>query len=271
MNNTPNVRDKRTITDFGDQWSRYQDSGGWYGSQEMLADIFGPLLTLNDIRDKYVAEIGSGSGRIVNMLIMSDVKHIVAIEPSNAFPVLQRNTKAYGGRVECLHLRGDRIPQDRGFDYVFSIGVLHHIEDPAPSVKAAYGSLKSGGKMLIWIYGREGNETYLKFVEPMRRLTSRLSAPVLAILCHLINLWLAVYIGLCRLFPLPLHSYVNNVLVKLSWRKRHLIIYDQLNPTVAHYYHEGEARELLEQAGFQQVRLHHRHGYSWTVIGTKPE
>lgn len=48
------------------------------------------------------------------------------------------------------------------------------------------------------------------------------------------------------------------------------MIYDQLNPAYAKYYRRDEARALLEDAGFQDVRLHHRHGYSWTVLGTHP-
>jgi hypothetical protein len=38
----------------------------------------------------------------------------------------------------------------------------------------------------------------------------------------------------------------------------------------ARYYKEAEARALFEEAGFRDVRLHHRHGYFWTVIATKP-
>jgi len=29
-------------------------------------------------------------------------------------------------------------------------------------------------------------------------------------------------------------------------------------------------REMLEWAGFRDVRLHHRSGYSWTALGVKP-
>jgi len=46
--------------------------------------------------------------------------------------------------------------------------------------------------------------------------------------------------------------------------------FDQLNPAEARYYRRAQAMELLEAAGFQDVQLFHRHGYSWTVIGTKP-
>ena len=53
--------------------------------------------------------------------------------------------------------------------------------------------------------------------------------------------------------------------------KRRLVLYDQLNPAYAHYYTEKEARALLEEGGFEEVRLYHRHGYSWSVVGRRPE
>jgi hypothetical protein len=63
---------------------------------------------------------------------------------------------------------------------------------------------------------------------------------------------------------------MTNVFGKLSRQHRSLVIYDQLCPAYARYYKQAEARSLFEHAGFRDVRLHHRHGYSWTVIGTKP-
>ena len=63
---------------------------------------------------------------------------------------------------------------------------------------------------------------------------------------------------------------MRSVLARFPRDKRRLVIYDQLNPAYAKYYREHEARALLSDAGFRNVRLHHRHGYSWTVIGEKP-
>jgi hypothetical protein len=51
--------------------------------------------------------------------------------------------------------------------------------------------------------------------------------------------------------------------------KRYLVIYDQLKRAYAKYYKEHEVRKLLENAGFEDVRLHHRHGYSWTAAASK--
>ena len=35
---------ERTVADFGDQWGRYTDNSGFYGSLELFQDVFGPLL-----------------------------------------------------------------------------------------------------------------------------------------------------------------------------------------------------------------------------------
>jgi len=56
----------------------------------------------------------------------------------------------------------------------------------------------------------------------------------------------------------------------LSPDKRRVVIYDQLNPAYAKYYTREEACALLARHGFDDIRLHHRHGISWTVVGTRP-
>ena len=60
---------RRTIEDFGDQWTEFTTNDGYYGSVELFADIVGPLLPLDSLKGKRVAEIGSGTGRIVHMLL----------------------------------------------------------------------------------------------------------------------------------------------------------------------------------------------------------
>ena len=263
-------RTQRTIDDFGDQWTRYTTNDGYYASLDLFRDICGPVLDPAALKGAAVADIGSGTGRIVSMLLAAGAGRVIAIEPSDAFDVLKANTAGQADRIEYVRGTGEAVPSGRNLDYVFSIGVLHHIDDPAPVVRAAHAALRPGGRMLVWLYGREGNESYLRLVEPLRKVTVRLPQSLLATLCHALNLCLALYILLCRVLPLPLRGYMNNVIGRFSWRKRYLVIYDQLNPTVARYYTRDEAAALLEDGGFVDVRLYHRHGYSWTVMGEKP-
>ena len=78
------------------------------------------------------------------------------------------------------------------------------------------------------------------------------------------------YAALTRLVPaLPLADYLSNVYLRFPPAERRLVILDQINPRSAKHYSRDEAEALLRDAGFRNVRLHHRHGYSWTVCGLK--
>ena len=260
----------RTIRDFGDQWSRYGGNEGFYASQELFRDMLGPLLSEADLRGADVADIGSGTGRIVQMLIDAGARHVVALEPSRGVEVLRKNTADLADRVEVLHATGEELPTDRNFEFVFSIGVIQFIPDPRPTLRAAFDALRPGGRIVIWVYGREGNGAYLAFLTALRAVTTRLPHTLLAGVCQLLTLLMDGYIAACRVLPLPLRDYVLHTLSRVSRRDRTLTIYDQLNPTYVRYFTRDEVTSLLTEAGFRDVALHHRRGYSWTALGIKP-
>jgi hypothetical protein len=66
-----------------------------------------------------------------------------------------------------------------------------------------------------------------------------------------------------------MRQYMQTVYCRLAPDKRRLVIYDQLNPAYAKYYREDEARRLLENSGFKNVRTYYRHSYSWSVTGVR--
>ena len=260
----------KTIRDFGMEWFHYRDVKGFFGSMELFSDMIFPFLKPGDIKDCKVAEIGSGSGRIVNMLLRAGASHVIAVEPSaEAFNVLCQNIE-YPEKVTFLQITGDQLPAYGDLDYVFSIGVLHHIPDPGPVAKAAFRALRPGGRFVAWLYGKEGNRLYLSLIQPLRIVTKRLPHFVLNAVTWLIYFPMALYVKLCRILPLPLREYISFVFGKMSPEKQRLIIYDQLNPAYAKYYTKSEAEKLFSSSEFTNVNIHHRHGYSWTVIGTKP-
>lgn len=269
MNMIETLRD-RTITDFGEQWTQYQEIGGYFGSLELLKDFFNEVFDIGTLQGARVADIGSGNGRIVRMLLDAGAAHVTAIEPSGAFDVMQKNLRDVAERVTMLRVRGDEIPEDGNYDAIFSVGVIHHIPDPRPVLEAARRALKPGGTLAIWIYGREGNRLYLSGALPLRMITRRLPHAALAALVRILDVPLCAYIGASRLLPLPMHRYMTQVMGRLAPDKRRLGIYDQLNPACAKYFTRDEAISLLTSAGFIDVRCHHRHGYSWSLAGKKP-
>lgn len=262
-----NIQEK-VIEEFGEQWTKFTGNTGYYASVEMLKDHLGDLEPITIFKDKKVAEIGSGTGRIVNMLLAAGAKEVVAIEPSEAMTVLKENTKADASKIVYLQERGDTW-SNPGLDLICSIGVLHHIHDPVPTVKNAYLNLKSGGKLIVWLYGKEGNELYLAFANVLRNITPKLPHWFLNCLVLILLPFLNLYVFFCKHFSMPMKSYMLDHIAKLDTASRKITIYDQLNPTWAKYYTRKEAESLLKDNGFNDVRLFHRHGYSWTVVGTK--
>ena len=269
VSNSPDLA-KRTIEDFGEQWTRFTTNDGFYASLDLLRDICEPLVPVSAFVDRRVVEIGSGTGRIVQMALAAGAAHVTATEPSVAFDVLTRNLADAGSRVDCVRTTGDQLPLGLNADLVVAIGVLHHIPDPAPVVEAAFRALRPGGRILVWLYGREGNAAYLALVAPLRALTTRLPAAPTLVLARVLSAMFTGYMAVSRVVPLPLRGYIRHVIGKFTPARRVEVIYDQLKPAYAKYYTRDEARALIASAGFTDVQLHHRHGYSWTVTGIRP-
>lgn len=268
MQGTKSDRDQ-TISDFGEQWTRHTENPDYYGSVELFADIIGPFLTLEDVKGRKCADIGSGTGRIVLMMLAAGAGSVVAVEPSRAYEVLARNTAHAGDRVRCIKAAGEGIPRE-DFDIILSIGVLHHIPDPAPVVRAAFEALRPGGQLLVWLYGREGSRAYQSIFVPVRLITRNLPVAVNEMLAWMLYPIVLIYAALTRLAPaLPLSNYLSKVYLRFPPAERRLVILDQINPRWAKYYSREEAEALLRDANFHDVRSHHRHGYSWTVCGSK--
>lgn len=256
-----------TVDDFSEQWRAYVHTDGYYGSRELLEDVIGCFVPLRDLAGTTVAEIGCGNGRFIPEFARH-ARRVIAVEPGDGF----ENARAYGaGSPNAEFVRADvyDLPSLPPLDYVFCIGVLHHLPDPGEALRRMRGLLRPGGRAVLWVYGKEGNRLYLAFVNPLRVVTSRLPHVALHGLSTVLAGCLRAYIAACRVLPLPMRTYMRNVLGKLTFEALRTVVYDQLNPKIACYWTREEVRRLMADAGFADVRLHHRHGYSWTVVGTR--
>ena len=261
---------KQSIKDFGEQWSHLTSNTGYYGSLDVLRDICGPLFNVNDFKNKSVIDIGSGTGRITNLLIEAGASHVFSLEPSDAYETLKINTSHIPSDfVTYLNIDGSNIPSNIKYDYALCIGVLHHIPDPKTTILRAIEGLKDGGCFIIWLYGKEGNETYLFFARIIRLITIKLSHNKLLILSKALRRPLKFYAKICLYIRLPMYDYMCNHISKLDDESLTITIYDQLNPCYSKYYKKTDALELLESAGLKNCKIWHRHNYSWTVIGEK--
>ena len=254
-----------TIGDFGDQWQEFTRNTGYYASMDALRSLLDPLLDIEDVRGRNVADVGAGTGRYTRLFHQAGAGKILALEPSKAFEVLQKNTADLAG-IEYCRKPAEEIPP-RDFDWIFCIGVLQFIPDPAPALMAMGRALGRKGRLFLWVYSEEKNGVYLFLIRPLRRLTSRLPHRVVKYLAAGLLPPAEFYARLCRRFPrLPMSEYLTNYFLRVNRYSRRLIIHDQLNPGYAKYYRRDELKSLLETCGYTEITMHHRMGYSWSVV-----
>jgi SAM-dependent methyltransferase len=261
----------RTIDLFGEQWNHFNEDAGYFGSPELLADFISPL-ELSIFKDSRVGDLGAGGGRFSIALAISGSREVVAIEPSSAVETMRQKIEERNltGKITILNVPAAEIPPSLQLDYIIAIGVIHHIPEPRPAVEAAMRALKPGGRLIVWLYGKEGNRLYLILALPLRAICRHLPLKWKSALAVLLDLALVPYIEVCRLLPrlpLPLSSYMRDILGQLDGKRRHLVIYDQLNPDYAMYYTQADAKALF--AGLGPLELHWRRKYSWLAIVTK--
>lgn len=259
---------EKTIEDFGRQHRTYSKSGGFYVSTDILSGVLGPLMDIKDFEGLDVLDLGSGTGRWLRIFHELGAKSITAVEPSPAIEVAKKNAAGLD-KISFHNVTGDRLP-DGPYDVVYSYGVIHHIPEPDPVIQRAYEVLKPGGRLVIWLYGRENNGLYLAFLRTLRFITVPMADKWLGRASSAIVPLVRAYSRICRVAPLPLRGYMREFVDRVDDYTLKHVVYDQLDPHYAKYYRRQEALELVERAGFANIQLYHRERYSWTVVATKP-
>lgn len=261
----------KTVRSTGEKRVEHSTGNNYWASLDFLKDVFEPLLQIESLQGKYVAEIGSETGRIVNMLLDAGAARVVAIEPGKNFPTLLRNVRPRSNRVSAVHAEAEVIREYVDLDIVCAFGVLHHVANPERIISASLCALRPGGKLIISVYGREGNKLPLFLASPVRQMASKLPQGSLPLVAAVLVPGVIIYKTACRLLPLPMKWYMVDHIDLLTVSQLHGKIQDQLKPPFAQPYAKDEAIALLANNGFVNVQCHHRHKHSWTVVGERPQ
>jgi SAM-dependent methyltransferase len=112
-------------------------------------------LTPEAVRGKLVLDAGMGTGRF-SQVMSSWGARVIGADLSLAVEAARENL---GGRDDVLVTQADigRLPFAPGtFDFIVSIGVLHHTPDTRAHFQALVPLLKPGGTICIWVYPDQG-------------------------------------------------------------------------------------------------------------------
>lgn len=259
----------RTASRFAEEWLRWSDLRDYY--QEEFFAWIAPLRPA-DFADKLVFEGGCGKGRHTAIAASCGARAVVSIDLGESAFVAFRHTRNQPNAHVAI---GDllRPPVKPIFDLAFSVGVLHHLPDPAAGFRSLASRVRDEGQVCFWVYGREGNEWITRYVNPVRiNLTSKLPGGLLRALCWPPSLLLWAFI---KLFYrprssgkgpafLPYGDYFASM-YSYPFDEIHANVFDQMVTPVAYYLPEGEVRAWLA-TGFEHAVVRSHRGYSWSGL-----
>lgn len=276
---------RRTASAFGYEWNRYKvttpeedlltlcfltgiDAGLYHPLD--FADVFAQEPSAAEVggidasflRGKRVLEVGCGMGKYVRTV--ADQGGIaVGLDLSNS---LDRARREHGPRDDLHLVRGNILEhpfKEKSFDFVYSVGVLHHTPDCRQAFRNAATLVREDGHLAVWLYPTERMMTryawLVHFVQDslMRPITCRLPHPVLYRLCQMLGRWtfkrdVAARAGRMRLarfyslFAVGAHSDPEIAA---------FLNFDWYSPQYRTYHSEDELLEWYREAHYGDVRI----------------
>jgi ubiquinone/menaquinone biosynthesis C-methylase UbiE len=268
---TTNI-DVETVKSFGQEWSTFTQEGLSASERE---EVFGKYFCLIDWNKKpsKVLDMGCGSGRW-DVLVAPLVGELVAADASlEALKVARRNVQA--PNVSFIEATPDSLPYPDGyFDFIFSLGVLHHVPDTAGAIHSLANKLRLGGTLLLYLYYAFENRpawfrAVWKVTDLVRRFTSRLPFSLRYALSQIIAT--CVYWPLARTakyLPVsdswPLKFYANR-----SFCFMRTDALDRFGTRLEKRFTQKQITEMLESAGFTNICFSDLEPY-WVCSATKP-
>ena len=225
--------------------------------------------TLEDFRNMDVLEGGCGGGQHTSF-IAPYAKSITAVDLNTVEIAIQRNKN----KNNVVFIEDDiaKMNLGRHFDIVFSIGVVHHTDDPDETVRNLKRHIKPGGKMILWVYSIEGNFIMKHIIEPFRKMFLRnISRRNVLVLSKIITLFMYVPIYSIYLAPfrfLPYYQYFENFR-KLSFYRNTLNVFDKLNAPQVDFIRKKQINEWFDQKEFAHISISSYKGVSWRGSGIK--
>jgi SAM-dependent methyltransferase len=218
-------------------------------------------LTPEQVNGKLILDAGVGAGRFADVLSRWGA-NVVGVDLSYAVEAAYQNLQ---DRPNVIIAQGDigKLPFAPGtFDFIISIGVLHHTPDTKAYFKKLVPLLKPGGEICIWVYPAQG--AYKK-VAAWIPFTHRIP-----------TLW---YYKWCRCFVPFALKHLNNPFIQfiihtfpisnqgLGLENDILDTFDSYSPK---YYRIHTVKEVI--AWFEDAGLVNIRNFAWdtSVRGKRP-
>ena len=243
-----------TFASFGFEWNNFDDVRS---EDEGFAEVYFRDVDLSTLDGMVGLDAGCGKGRYTRFLA-GHLGALVALDGSSAVEAAARNL---AGFPSVLVVRSDlrHAPfAAESFDFIASLGVLHHLDDPRAGFERLVEYLAPRGQLLLYLYSRPSRpglrSTALAAAAALRKVSVRLPHPVLKVVSAPIAalLYYGVVVpgeygdrkGIGALSNLPMDAYRGKPLRSLV-----LDTFDRLSAPVEHRYVWTELAPWFAETG----------------------
>lgn len=144
--------DPETISSFGDEWSRFDQSGMTDDEARKVFEEYFAVFPWESLPPNAEGfDMGCGSGRWARW-VAPRVGKLNCVDPSAAIVVARANLTGLANVTfhrESVDSSG-LSPCSQDFGY--SLGVLHHVPDTAEAIRSCVALLKPGAPLLLYLY-----------------------------------------------------------------------------------------------------------------------
>lgn len=274
INNQANNSDPKTVEGFGDEWTRFDQTGMSDEDTKQIFERYFSIFPWAVLPKGAVGfDLGCGSGRWAK-LVAPCVGTLHCIDPSAGIEVARKNL---GSQANCVfHQAGvDDIPlRNQSMDFGYSLGVLHHIPDTRAALAACVAKLKPGAPFLLYLYYAFDNRpvwfrVLWQVSDRVRKVVSRMPHGLRYAMSQVIAG--LVYWPLARVTKLaetlginvtnfPLSSYRN-----WGFYVMRTDALDRFGTRIEQRFTKMEIKTMMESAGLENIRFSEE--IFWCAVG----
>ncbi len=268
--------DWETVASFGDEWNKF-NSFSTPEIENIGADYF-DIVTDNLLnQDTVVLDVGCGSGRWIKF-VAPKVKYVEGIDPSHAvvtaatFLSSHRNVRITQASVENIPFA------DQAFDFVYSLGVLHHVPEPQSAIQRCHEKLKPRGWFLLYLYYDLENrsavyKSIFKVSSWFRARICRLPRQPKRLVCEGIAVFIYWPLSMLSLFISIFSKELADQVPLGYYRKTSFLVMrndalDRFGTSLEKRFSKSEILKMLESAGFSSIQFSNQAPY-WHVLAQK--
>jgi len=268
---------EKTLRSFGYEWTTFSNMleeysrAYWEYFNGKTPDFF---------KDKIVLDAGCGTGRHAHFT-SDHCRELIGVDLSMAVEVARKNT-LHNSNVNIVQADIYTLPfRENTFDFVYSIGVIHHLPRPYDAFRNLCKYVKNGGAIRTYLYKTMDDEPWHKrflilFHHAIRSITTKFPLRFVMTLSFIAGVLFTIAFvwpyKIIRKIP-GLNGFAEHIPFKVYANYPFRVIFndqfDRFATPIENRYTKEEVLDWYNKNHLENISISKYYG--WLTEGTKPK